>query len=126
MSKLIKYTNHMHKDKTVIKQSMLVLPKIIQYLDAITKLLSKFHNFWSSFGTLLPFIYLHHACTKLGAKQTFHTSISYLSCRSTQEECNATEFVHFLFSMLFYDFPKFQPKYNIFTLDLGPIVRNYP
>ena len=87
----------MHKGKTVIKQSMLGLPKITQYLDAITNLLSKFHNFWSSFSPLLTFILISHACNKPRAKQIFHTSTSYQSCRSTKEESNATEFVHFGF-----------------------------
>ena len=92
----------MHDGKKVIKQSMLVLSKITQYLDAITKLLPKFHNFWSQFSPLLPFINPHLACTKPGAKQAFHTSTSYLSCRSAHKESIATEFAFlgFLFDLL--------------------------
>ena len=82
----------MHKGKTVIMQPVLELQKSTQCINILNKLLSKFHNFWSPFSPLLPFISFKHACKLTGAKQSFHIPPSYPFCRSTNMKSIATEF----------------------------------
>ena len=88
---------HTCRGRYVIYHQVLMPPKFIHSLNTMLKLLSKFHNFRSSFDLLLTFLCFKQAYSKTGAKQSFYGSTSYLSCRSINQESNATEFVQFAF-----------------------------